>query len=167
MYLGWIAHPLSWNKYLVWRNKNSEEEEINDRVNVWRCLEWTMINFNILRLPVGIISEYCDLQSKDCQTLLTCLAGGMKCWARKATTSWLCVHVQCTVHLQGPPKWSSKSIRLWGPLKGTRSNFIPVHVFRNFGVFDLVVLHRILASKLSELEQFEKATCEKMPVLTA
>ena len=35
------------------------------------------------------------------------------------------------------------------------SNFNPVHVFLHFKSFCLVVLKLILASKLSELEQFE------------
>ena len=41
------------------------------------------------------------------------------------------------------------------PLKGTKSSFKPVHLFLHFGTFGLVVLQLILASKLSELEQFE------------
>ena len=45
---------------------------------------------------------------------------------------------------------------VWGPLKCTKSNFDPVHVFLHFKSFCLVVLQLILASKLSELEQFEK-----------
>ena len=35
------------------------------------------------------------------------------------------------------------------------SNCNPVHVFLHFGTFGSVVLQLILASKLSELEQFE------------
>ena len=42
-----------------------------------------------------------------------------------------------------------------GPLKLTKSNFNPVHVFLHFGTFGVVVLQLILASKLGELEQFE------------
>ena len=45
---------------------------------------------------------------------------------------------------------------VWGPLKCAKSNFNPVHVFLHFKSFGLVVLQLILASKLSELEQFEK-----------
>ena len=45
---------------------------------------------------------------------------------------------------------------VWGPLKCSKSNFNPVHVFLHFKSFCLVVLKLILASKLSELEQFEK-----------
>ena len=44
---------------------------------------------------------------------------------------------------------------MWGPLKCSKSNFNPVHVFLHFNSFCLVVLKLILASKLSELEQFE------------
>ena len=43
-----------------------------------------------------------------------------------------------------------------GPLKCIKSIFNPVHVFLHFKSFCLVVLQLILASKLSELEQFEK-----------
>ena len=42
-----------------------------------------------------------------------------------------------------------------GPLKCSKSNFNPVHVFLHFKSFYLVVLKLILASKLSELQQFE------------
>ena len=45
---------------------------------------------------------------------------------------------------------------VWGPLKCSKSNFNPVHVFLHFKSFCLVVLKLILALKLSELEQFEK-----------
>ena len=58
--------------------------------------------------------------------------------------------------LQGPHKLPTKSMWLWGPLKCTISNCNPVHVFLHFGTFGSVVLQLILASKLSELEQFEK-----------
>ena len=44
---------------------------------------------------------------------------------------------------------------VWGPLKCTKSNFNPVYVFLHFKSFCLVVLQLILASKLSEWEQFE------------
>ena len=44
---------------------------------------------------------------------------------------------------------------LFGPLKYSKSNFNPVHVFLHFNSFCLEVLKLILASKLSELEQFE------------
>ena len=44
---------------------------------------------------------------------------------------------------------------VWGPLKCIKSNFNPVHVFLHFKSFCLVVLQLILASKLSEWEQFE------------
>ena len=44
---------------------------------------------------------------------------------------------------------------IWGPLKCSKSNFNPVHVFLHFKSFCLVVLKLILASKLSELELFE------------
>ena len=47
---------------------------------------------------------------------------------------------------------------MWGPLKCSKSNFNPVHVFLHFNSFCLVVLKLILASKLSELEQFENRT---------
>ena len=57
--------------------------------------------------------------------------------------------------LQGPHKLPTKSMWLWGPLKCTISNCNHVHVFLHFGTFGLVVLQLILASKLSELEQFE------------
>ena len=51
---------------------------------------------------------------------------------------------------------------VWWPLKCTKSNFSPVHVFLYFGTFCFVVLQLILASKLSELEQFENwaANCQ-------
>ena len=42
-----------------------------------------------------------------------------------------------------------------GPLKCSKSNFNPVHVFLHFKSFCLVILKLILASKLSELQQFE------------
>ena len=41
-------------------------------------------------------------------------------------------------------------------IKIKQINFDPVHVFLHFGTFGLMVLQLILASKLSELEQFEK-----------
>ena len=40
-------------------------------------------------------------------------------------------------------------------LKCPKSNFNPMHVFLHFKSFCLVVLKLILASKLSELQQFE------------
>ena len=43
---------------------------------------------------------------------------------------------------------------VWGALKCSKSNFNPVHVFLYFKSFCLVVLKLILASKLSELQQF-------------
>ena len=46
-------------------------------------------------------------------------------------------------------------ICVWGALKGPKSNFIPVHFALYFGNFTLMVLKLILASKLSEIEQFE------------
>ena len=51
---------------------------------------------------------------------------------------------------------------VWWPLKCTKSNFNPVHVFLHFGTFCFVVLQLILASKLSELEPFENwaANCQ-------
>ena len=57
--------------------------------------------------------------------------------------------------LQGPHKLPPKSILLWGLLKCTTSNCNPVHVFLHFGTFGLEVLQLILASKLSQFEQFE------------
>ena len=59
------------------------------------------------------------------------------------------------VKVQGPPKLSMFLNFIWGPLKLTKSNFNPVHVYLHFGTFGVVVLQLILASKLSELEQFE------------
>ena len=57
--------------------------------------------------------------------------------------------------IQGPSKlWSDRNC-IWGPLKGTKSSFKPVHLFLHFGTFGLLVLQLILASKLSELEHFE------------
>ena len=47
---------------------------------------------------------------------------------------------------------------LFGPLKCSKSNFNPVHVFLHFNSFCLEVLKLILASKLSELVQFENRT---------
>ena len=44
---------------------------------------------------------------------------------------------------------------VWGPLKCSKSNFNPVHVFLHFKSFCLVVLILILASKLSDLQQFK------------
>ena len=44
---------------------------------------------------------------------------------------------------------------LFGPLKCSKSNFNTVHVFLHFNSFCLVVLKLILASILSEVEQFE------------
>ena len=49
----------------------------------------------------------------------------------------------------------SRKNELFGPLKCSKSNFNPVHVFLHFNSFCLEVLKLILASKLSELEQFE------------
>ena len=46
-------------------------------------------------------------------------------------------------------------ICVWGALKGPKSNFEPVHFAPYFGNFTLLVLKLILASELSELEQFE------------
>ena len=43
---------------------------------------------------------------------------------------------------------------VWWPLKCTKSNFNPVHVFLHFGTFCFVVLQLILASKLSEFTAF-------------
>ena len=64
-------------------------------------------------------------------------------------------HAHILLQLQGPSKlWSDKNC-IWGPLKGTKSSFKPVHFFLHFRTFGLVVLQLILASKLSELEQFE------------
>ena len=34
-----------------------------------------------------------------------------------------------TSFIQGPSKWSSKSIWFWGPLKCTKLNFNPMHIF--------------------------------------
>ena len=42
-----------------------------------------------------------------------------------------------------------------GPLKGTKSSFNPVHDFLHFKTFCQVVIQFSLASKLSELHQFE------------
>ena len=47
--------------------------------------------------------------------------------------------------VQGPSKVSPES----------KSSFNPVHVFLHFRTFGLMILQLILASKLSELEQFE------------
>ena len=44
---------------------------------------------------------------------------------------------------------------LFGPLKCSKSNLNPVHVFLHFNSFCLEVLKLILASKLSKLELFE------------
>ena len=44
---------------------------------------------------------------------------------------------------------------LFGPLKCSKSNFNPVHVFLHFNRFVLEVLKLILASKLSEIQQFK------------
>ena len=63
-----------------------------------------------------------------------------------ANFSW---HTGCSYKL-------SKINLVWGPLKCTKSNFNPVHLFLHFKSFCLVVLQLILASKLSELEPFEK-----------
>ena len=48
-----------------------------------------------------------------------------------------------------------------GPLKCTKSNFNPVHIFPHFGTFCLLVLQLILA-EFSDLEQFENwaANCQ-------
>ena len=57
--------------------------------------------------------------------------------------------------IQGPSKlWSDRNC-IWGPLKGTKSSFKPVHLFLHFGTFGLLVLQLILSSKLSELEHFD------------
>ena len=64
-------------------------------------------------------------------------------------------------YLQGPPKLSMFLNFVWGPQKGTKSNFNPMHIFLHFGTFGLMVLQLILASKLSELEQFEKFSAYK------
>ena len=75
-------------------------------------------------------------------------------WAFCLTPLWQC-HSQLYVCTGCFYKLSTKNL-VWGPLKCTKSNFDPVHVFLHFKSFCLVVLQLILASKLSELEQFEK-----------
>ena len=52
--------------------------------------------------------------------------------------------------LQGPSKLSIFLNLVWGPVKYTKSNFNPVHVFLHFGTFCLEVLQLILSSKLSD-----------------
>ena len=52
--------------------------------------------------------------------------------------------------LQGPSKLSMFLNLVWGPVKYTKSNFNPVHVFLHFGTFCLEVLQLILSSKLSD-----------------
>ena len=47
---------------------------------------------------------------------------------------------------------------VWGLLKYTKSSFNPKHIFLHFGTFGLMLLQLILASKLSELEQFENSS---------
>ena len=71
---------------------------------------------------------------------------------------WQCQFSPALLYLQGPSKlWSDRNC-IWGPLKGTKSSFKPVHLFLHFGTFGLLVLQLILASKLSELEHFENLT---------
>ena len=83
-------------------------------------------------------------------------------WSEPDTSSGWIYLVDIHIHtvtlsnvLQGPHKLPTKSMWLWGPLKCTISNCNPVHVFLHFGTFGSLVLQLILASKLSELEQFE------------
>ena len=60
--------------------------------------------------------------------------------------------------IQGESKKSGISKSMYIALRAkklSKSNFNPVHVFLHFGTFGLMVLQLILASKLSELDQFE------------
>ena len=61
----------------------------------------------------------------------------------------------CDVRITGCSFKLSRRNLPFGPLKCSKSNFNPVHVFLHFNSFCLEVLKLILASKLSELEQFE------------
>ena len=58
------------------------------------------------------------------------------------------------IYYRVPQKYRSKVPGSEGHFKGTKANFNPVHVGLHFGTFVFVVLQLILASKLSELEQF-------------
>ena len=57
--------------------------------------------------------------------------------------------------IQGPSKGQQFCLRSIEFNQIQKSKFNPVHVFLHFGTFCLVVLQLILASKLSELKQFE------------
>ena len=57
--------------------------------------------------------------------------------------------------IQGCQQLLMYFICVWGALKGPKFNFKPVHFALYFGNFTLLALKLILASKLSELEQFE------------
>ena len=59
------------------------------------------------------------------------------------------------MHVQGHQEILCNCRPLWGPFKGPKSNFNPVHFALHFKQFSLMVLKWILASKLSELGQFE------------
>ena len=62
------------------------------------------------------------------------------------------------MYVQGESKKSGISKSMYIALRAIKIkqiNFNPVHVFLHFGTFGLMVLQLILASKLSELEQFE------------
>ena len=61
-------------------------------------------------------------------------------------------------YLQGCQQLLMYIICAWGALKGPKSNFKPVHFSLCLGNFTLLVLKLILASKLSELVQFENRT---------
>ena len=54
-----------------------------------------------------------------------------------------------------PQKYRPKVYGSEGLKNGANPNFNPVHVFLHLGTFGLMLLQLILASKLSELKQFE------------
>ena len=72
-------------------------------------------------------------------------------WRREPSDNglWCRINTGCSYKL-------STINLVWGPLKCTKSNFNPVHVFLHFKSFCLVVLQLILASKLSDLKNGQK-----------
>ena len=67
----------------------------------------------------------------------------------------LTVQLYVLFYLQGYQQLLMHFICVWGAFKDPKSNFKPVHFALYFGNFTLLVLKVILASKLSELEEFK------------
>ena len=76
---------------------------------------------------------------------------------RSKSAVWLGGHGSWLVAITTGCSYKLSTINLvWGPLKCTKSNFNPVHVFLHFKSFCLVVLQLISASKLSDLKNGQK-----------